>query len=634
MPFLMAGIALLAIMSSATSLVAAQSGRLWVERNAPQQAQTRKRLRNPVVRSVDGRGYRSSNSQNIQKAQQRSYGQAPVGAAPLQSGGIQRSTLPPVQNAPVDRNYGRSGFQQSDDRNGVRNGRQNEGLTQLPSGLWQSMNFEQFRDAVLKLDGTAGSPVLNNLVTRALLDPRSRPANADPETYDLLKMVVLYRMGRIRELGDFIKTIPQNMKSLPMRIFEARAFLAGGDSARACQLASSFPTGDPNLSTSILSEALMMTALCAAQNSDQQTLGLIADLARDKGIRSPLSLAVIDLLVSGIKLNLHIPAKLGVRDYYFLRLADAKAPRNLLKKAEPALLYALAFDRSIPVVLRLDAAERAASRGQIDAAGLASIYRDAVTNKSAQKDGNRSDALIRARLFDGLSRTNDPQLRAKIIDTLLGNTRGLHLSGVIGPMLAPYVAQIEPVRGLEFFAMRAVEVALLSGDMKLAERWFVFVKQGGRAAYSAAEWLPLTDLVQKGVVPSGEGMQMALRMAKARRLDGRALHRLTSILDALSYDVSIPLWNLAGKQPQPNKGALPATGVLSRLKKLSDEGRAGEVLLMSLEAAGSHSADELHLIALGDIVRSLKKAGFAKQASLFGFSALYGIWPTGNRRLH
>ena len=53
---------------------------------------------------------------------------------------------------------------------------------------------------------------------------------------------------------------------------------------------------------------------------------------------------------------------------------------------------------------------------------------------------------------------------------------------------------------------------------------------------------------------------------------------------------------------------------------------------MSLQAVGTNSADQMHLLALGDIVRALKKTGFAREARLFGFRALYGIWPTGATR--
>ena len=532
--------------------------------------------------------------------------------------------MPPVQNAPVDRHYGRSGT------SGLTRGERARGRhIDHPADLWRGMSFERFRDGLLALDGTGGSLVLNNLVASALLDRRSMPTNTDPQTSDLLRMVVLYRMGRIRDLSAFVGTISANNRSLPVRVFEARALLAQGRLAQACKLATSFPVGNQDLSPDLLSESLMMTALCAAQNKDFQTMGLMADLARDKNIRSPLSYAIIDYLLSGVKPAIKLPAKLGVRDYYFLRLTQLKTPRRLLERAEPALVYALAFDRTTSPALRLEAAERAAARGQVDAQGLASIYSDVAAIRSRQRGGRRSDAYTRALLFDGLSRTSDPRHRAKIIDTLLANVRGKHLSAVISSMLVPYVAKIQPEPGLSWFAMRAVEVALLSQDMQLAERWFLFVKQAGRPAYGAAEWLPLAGLVKQNVVPAGEGTQMAMRMAKARRLNGGALHRLTSVLDALSYEVPIPLWNTASKYPQPRKGALPPTGVLSSLKKMSDEGQTGEVLLLSLQAVGSNSADQIHLIALGDIVRALKKAGFKKSASHFGFEALYGIWPTG-----
>lgn len=581
----------------------------------------------PVIRPPVQRSYERKQVLRAQTPQRQSFDQNAV-----RSNGVTRQTLPPVQNAPVDQNYGRSqtGPVGADRNLSVQRPRTN-GL-QHPSDLWRDHRFETFRDAVLKLDGSGGSLILNNLVASALVDPGSMPVRADPEVLDLLRMVALYRMGRIKDLVNFIKTIPEGTRSHAVRIFQARALLASGHGKQACALAASFPVGDPDLSHDLLSETLMMTALCAARKKDLHPMGLIADLARDKGIRSPLSYAVIDYLVSGVKPAFRMPKKLGVRDYFFLRLTQLKVPRKILGMADPALLYALAFDRSTPSALRLDAAERAASKGQIDPMDLAAIYADVVARGSRRTKSGRTDAQTRALLFDGLSRTEAAQHRAKIIDTLLANTRGRHLSMVMGSMLAPYVAQMEPFGKLDWFAMRAVEVALLSGDMPLAERWYLFIKRAGRGAYAAAEWLPLTNLLQKGVVPSGDATQMAMRMARARRLDSRALHGLTSILDALSFEVPIPLWNEAGKLPQPSKGALPPTGALSQLKKASDEGRAGDVLLLSHRAVGTHSADQMHLIALGDIVRALKKAGFEKQAGQFGFHALYGIWPTGKKR--
>ena len=603
------------------------SGKLWVERSGG----SSKNISGPIAgqrqqpQRPHGRG--SLGSKPVLRTQNEEQG---ASASPRNEGrkarinGVQRQALPPVQNAPVDEYYGRSGANPSllDERLGKQR-------AERPDDLWRRISFKRFRDGLLALDGSGGSLVLNNLVADLLAERRSLPANADPQTVDLLKMVVFYRMGRIADLGKFIATIPVSAHSLPVRIFKARALLAGGQRREACALANRFPVGDLELSQDLLSEALMMTALCAAFDKNLQAVELMATVARDRNIRSPLSYAVMDYLLSGVKTAIKMPPRLGVRDYHFLRLTKLEMPKNLLQLAEPALVYALANDPATPPVLRLRAAERAAARGQIRPGALAVIYADVVSRRSAQRGGGRSDAYTRALLFDGLSRTSDPRHRARIIDTLLANIRGKNLSAVIGPLLAPYVGQMRPEPGLAWFALRAVEVALLARDMQLAERWYLFVKQAGREAYGAAEWLPLTDLVQQNVVPRGEGVQMALRMAKARRLNGGALHRLTSVLDALSYEVPIPLWNLASKQPQPRKGALPAPGILSALKKMSDEGRPGEVLLLSLQAVGANPADKIHLLALGDIVRSLKKTGFTRTAGLFGFEALYGIWPTG-----
>ena len=606
------------------------SGKLWIERKEAVPKKPRYRAKKQQSRSSQPSRSSSQARQPVRPVQQRRYDPIRVQGKNTRSNGVQRQTLPPVQNAPVDDRYGRS----RDDSNQrprtqrLPNQRPHNQRVALPVDLWRGMTFERFRDGLLALNGVGGSLALNNLVASTLLDHRSMPQNTEPQTADLLKMVVLYRMGRIGDLASFIESIPARNRSLPVRVFKARALLANGERAKACKLVTSFPVGDRNLSRDLLSESLMMTALCAAQNKDLATMGLMADLARDKNIRSPLSFAIMDYLLSGVKPSIKMPPKLGVRDYYFLRLTQLAMPRKLLDRAAPSLVYALAYDRSTSPALRLDAAERAASTGQIDASGLAKIYADVAAIKPSQGQ-RRSDAHTRALLFAGLSRTNDPAHRAKIIDTLLANVRGKNLSSVIGPMLAPYVAQMQPEPTHSWFAMRAVEVALLARDLPLAERWLLFVKQAGRAAYGAAEWLPLVDLVQPGVVPAGEGTQMALRMARARRLNGATLHRLTSVLDALSLDVPIPLWNTASKQPQPRKGALPPSGVLSALKKMSDEGRAGEVLLLSLQSLGSHSADQMHLIALGDVVRSLKKAGFATSARQFGFEAVYDIWPTG-----
>jgi hypothetical protein len=501
----------------------------------------------------------------------------------------------------------------------------------LPTDMWQNTPFARFRDAALKLKGEGRSPALNDLLARALLDEASMPRDADPQLHDLLKMVVLYRMGRIADLLKLITGRPEGAHSLAMRIFHARALLASGEKEKACRLAEDFPIDKPGVGKEMLSEALMMGGLCAGMRKDLQAVGLIAEMARDKGVGSPLSLAVMDFLVSGIKPDKSpLPEKIGVRDFYFLRLTGPEAPRKILDMAEPALIYALAHDRQLAASLRLEAAERASKHGQIKAPALAAIYGEVA--RGLKRAGPHSNSEIRALLFDALARSGDVSHQARVMETLLANARKVRLSQVIGPMLTPFVRKMRPSRELDWFATRAVEVALLSHDWPLAEKWLSFVRNGGRGAYEAAEWLPLVNMARARSVPMDDGAQMALRMGRAGRLKAVAMRRLTSVMDALGWSVPIPLWNMAAKMPQPTKGYLPRPGALSRLKQAADRKDAGSVLLEALEVLGAHGADEMNLLAIGDIVRALKKAGFEREAGWFGFEALYGVWPTGARR--
>lgn len=609
---------------------AAQSGDLWVDRQRS------------AARPYD-EPYRET---------------APAPAASRASrpaGGIERATLPPIGAAPPAPGYGgmagmggyrsapppAAGYDGMSGTSGM-GGMGGYATAPAPAGaagdglaspdLWRGLAFDSLRDRLLKIDGNGGSPVLNDLLVQAVLADSPVEGASDAQMRDLLKMVVLYRMGRIGELTRLLQQGGPAAGSLPGQVFIARAGLASGDTRAACDGIARFPIGDPDVPPELLPEALLTSALCAAERKDLQNASLTMELARDKGIEAPIAFAVIDYLVTGNKPQLAIPQRLGVNDYLFLRLTGAPAPSGLVGMADAALVHLLARDAAVPAAVRVEALERAARSGGIAGAELARLYAEVAARAGAAGAG-RSDGETRALLLDAAARAADPQNRARIVDTLLANVRKVRLAAAFGPLLAPYVRELPASRELAWFAPRAVEVALLARDPQLLEIWLLFAKDAGRDAYAAAEWLPLARLIQPDLVSLDDGSEMALRMANARRLDGDRLHLLASVLDAMGVNVPIPLWNEAGRHPQPNRGVLPPGGLLSNLKEARDGGRAGAALLLSQEAVGATPPDELHMLALGDIVRSLAKAGFPREAAWFGFEALYRPWPTGQTRI-
>ena len=100
------------------------------------------------------------------------------------------------------------------------------------------------------------------------------------------------------------------------------------------------------------------------------------------------------------------------------------------------------------------------------------------------------------------------------------------------------------------------------------------------------------------------------------------------MLDALEYDVPIPLWEEASKSPQPMDGDLPATGMLTSLKEAADASEVGHTVLLVAAVLGPKGAKGAHLIALGDALRALKRVGLDAEARRLGFEALYAHWPT------
>lgn len=120
---------------------------------------------------------------------------------------------------------------------------------------------------------------------------------------------------------------------------------------------------------------------------------------------------------------------------------------------------------------------------------------------------------------------------------------------------------------------------------------------------------------------------MGVDIAAKGGLPPPLLHRLVTVLDALDYDVPIPLWDAVSKTPQPSEGYLPATGVLSALKEAANAGDIGRTVLLAASALGPKGPAGANLIALGDVVRALKRVGLDAEARRIGFEALYAIWP-------
>ncbi len=184
-----------------------------------------------------------------------------------------------------------------------------------------------------------------------------------------------------------------------------------------------------------------------------------------------------------------------------------------------------------------------------------------------------------------------------------------------------------------WFAETAIEALSAAERYDEARAWVAFGQSLDRPASGLGgsglqHWLGLIDIADpanRG--PRGQNLASVEQMALAGRFAPELLHRLATVLDALDYQVPIPLWEAASKTPQPATGHLPETGVLTELQDAAKKKEFGRTVLLTLRTLGPGGAEGAHMIALGDAIRALKRAGLEPDARRLGFEALFAGWP-------
>jgi hypothetical protein len=480
----------------------------------------------------------------------------------------------------------------------------------LPSDLWNGTDAPALEKLLSGVSLPSPSPALATLIARALAQGASNGTELG------VRLNALAKAGRIDQEIALLGGAMQAGEPGAAALF-ATALLEAGRDEEACAVAIDPPPQSVAANAKPTRAAFLIPAYCAAVKGDQPGANLALQLARDRGVQAPVPFAAIEKLGKTASKPIPLPNPVETFDYLFLKLDPKSLPASLAVKASPALLFLIAHDEAAPAALRLAAAERAASLNVIDGVALAKAYRD-VAPKIA-KAGTPPD--LRAKLFAALEAAPSAKIRAESIDALLASGRDAGIEIALGEALQPARANLAADPQASGYAETALRAAILAGDTQAAWAW---IDAGG-------DKLKLWQLVLAAADPSDPRTEAALsegvEIAAIGGLPAPFLHRLLAVLDALDYDVPIPLWDEASKMPQPNDGYLPETGVLSQLKDSSDHGDVGRTVLLAATALGPKGPADANLLALGDAVRALKRVGLDAEARRVGFEALYAHMP-------
>ncbi|XSG82069.1 MAG: hypothetical protein ACPW61_13510 [Methyloligella sp. ZOD6] len=482
----------------------------------------------------------------------------------------------------------------------------------MPADVWSDVDGATLQRLLSGANLPSSSPALSNLIARALA---ADPPRGGQET--AIRVSALERAGRAEEIVQLLGPAAQSGDpGIAARY--GLALLAADRDQEACSLNLGDVPQTARPDSDVTRAALLIPAYCAALQGNAQGAAQALQTAQQRGVASPVASAVIGQLSQGSAERPPVPSTLDVLDYVFLRLGKVALPASLAKSANPTLLYRLARDRQVSPELRLAAAERGAALHIVGGKVLREAYEQA-----APQLGKEASApyALRAKLFTNLQKAPSAAYRAESIDALLASGKDAGIQFELAEALAPENAKLAQDPSAAKFAETGVRVAILAGDDQSAWEW---IERGGQAARS---WPLLVAIGDPFSPRAAEALNSGATIASQTGLPGPVLHRLITVLDALNYEVPIPLWNMASQSEQPSDGYLPERGVLTDLQKASEAGEVGKTVLLVAAALGPDGPSGANLIALGDSVRALRKVGLEAEARRIGFEALYPRWP-------
>ena len=497
----------------------------------------------------------------------------------------------------------------------------------LPYELWRGLDVGTFERLVAEIEIPPRSPALHALWLRLITSDVTPPSGGDVnQQFMALRLEMLYRSGLLEQAGQELAKMPAS--SGVVGTLAARNDIGLGKKEQGCAEAQSAGAPPADLPKPLRAQSAIISGYCAAVAGDAAAAGLAAEMAREEGLKTTAGLEALDAISVGAKPNITSKETISLLDYRLVEAAGGTVePAILLKQGAPSLLGALALDPNTPPALKLPAAEGAAQLNAITPDELADIYRRHASLGPAGGAPNTAERL--AQLFVAAEVEHTPLKKVRLIRSFLDESRraGFYLAAL--RMSARASDTIQPVPEIGWYAETAIEIALAAGEYDKARSWANFgATQGGGPEGSLTHWLALIDIADSNAPGDRRASLHYIEdLAVHGRLDPTLLHRIATVLDALEYDVPIPLWEAASRTPQPAGGYLPETGILSELQDAAKKREFGHTVLLAMKTLGPNGAEGAHMIALGDSIRALKRAGLEPDARRLGFEALFASWP-------
>lgn len=495
----------------------------------------------------------------------------------------------------------------------------------LDALAWQGVSPEVALTEIGMLPTNPQSSTLRDLARQLLL--------ADPGALAPAQKVQLItaRIKRLRTLGfaDDARGLldgAADVKADPVirsARFDLELLTKGGKAACADLEANptakgAAPTGPADLRRN------EVFCLALGKRTDEATLA--ADLLRERNEADPAFLALIDMMLGGDDVVLENQLQPTALHLAAFQALNKRLPPEILRSNDAGLLTAVLAQPSVPMLARIDAAERALSVGAIGDTVLAGLYGS--DDNAMEPSGPRGRAMLYRQARD----QSQPQLRAEALAALWSQAKTENHLVPVMLVAASLIGDLAPSPETLWFAPAATRALYLAGRMEAARTWYAQTRDAAERfgdvwREALIELWPLAYLADgDGGVAFDQGLLDAWTERQRRAAANARVERITALIQALNTAASpiagapsrAPLSLTANAAPGATDAAAPA---VVRLEQAAAAGHKAETIALSLALIGDRDLSWVTPAELSSVVRALIKVGLPYEARRFAIDA-------------
>jgi hypothetical protein len=444
----------------------------------------------------------------------------------------------------------------------------------MPPNAWDGTTLGTAKRLVSGLPAAPRSRALRDLQFKVMVSElvTPKPDNSPPPTLFARKVEKLAAMGEGENLNEMVRAAG-GYDDPAIAATTVNALMMSGEKAGACAIARAHRMTEPFGKRAL-----------AACDGETQGLGNVLDG----------------------------PAMIS------LDLSQRRLPPSVLASTKPPMMRALVANRTLPLVTRLEVAERGEGGAIIEATRLSDLYREAIRDRVALP----APMARRAQLVAAVSNASNGAEIMQSITAVYTETRGSPLFPTIARATAQGLLRLDPRPEFSQIAQEAIRGFLLLGDKKRTEAWI-------KLAIDAAKNNPSTLNALDHLLP----LAAIAGVENPKTLPAGAVNRWYAVLRhddpahaTMRGNLMLELFRATGidipsgttKVPEQAAGGRPlAAAFLQELHSAANGRRRAETALLASLALGESSLGDLAPSSAGYIVRCLRAVREDEAARLF-----------------